>query len=130
MTSAAQPAHRPLQRAVQFEFRVDAARRAVMEVIDDLQTDDQMTDRVHAKHHQRARHRRDVAAECHVHCRVREPQHLLREREVRQHHLHEASEVEVVVVHRRHGGAQRLRQHRKIAALAHSRPEPVEHCRL
>jgi hypothetical protein len=39
------------QRAVQFEFRVDPARRAVMKVIDDFQADHQMADRVHAEHH-------------------------------------------------------------------------------
>lgn len=101
------------QRAVQFEFRVDAARRAVMKVIDDLQADHEMADRVHAEHHQCARHGRDVAAERHVHGRVGEPQHFLRQGEVGQHHLHEAGEVEVVIVHRRHGRAQRLRQHGK-----------------
>ncbi len=66
------------QRAVQFEFRVDAARRAVMKVIDDFQADHQMADRVHAEHHQRARHGGDVAAERHVHGRVGKPQHFLR----------------------------------------------------
>lgn len=42
------------QRAVQFELRVDAARRAVMKVVDELEPDDEMADGVHAEHHQRA----------------------------------------------------------------------------
>ncbi len=93
-------------RAVQFEFRVDTVRRAVMKVVDELQADDEVADRIHAEHHQRARDSRDIAAKGHVHRRIGEPEHLLCEREIGQHDLHERREVEIVVVDRRHRRAQ------------------------
>ena len=71
------------QRAVQFELCVDTVRHAVMKVIDDLHTDHEMADGVHAEHHQRPRNGRDVSAERNVHRRIGEPQHFLRETDVR-----------------------------------------------
>ena len=114
------------QRAVQFELGIDTARRAVMKVIDEFQPDHEMADRVHAEDHQRARDGRDVAAERDVHRGIGEPQHLLREAEVRQNDLDEGRKVQVVVAHGGYRGAQGLREHGEIPALAHARPQFVQ----